>query len=75
MEEDTQGTEKQTLGYDLLIEKIEKLEKRIDEQNKTIADVTNMNRALLSGTEKPSQTIDKIARHKELEAKLQKGIK
>ena len=65
--------EKTPDSYELLIEKINKMEEIIATQNKKIEDVTKMNRALLNGnTEKsPEKGSDK----KELEEKLYKGIR
>lgn len=71
------NTESTPNSYELLIEKINGMEKKLEEYKKKIDDVTAMNRALLGGNIDPSakSPIDKEAEKKALEEKLIKGLK
>lgn len=62
-------------SYELLIEKINLLEETIKEQNKKIADVTAMNRALLNSGSVPTASSEQPVSKEELRKKLIGGFK
>ena len=62
-------------NYDLFLEKLDAMSKRIDELEKKNKDITDMNRSLLGRTEGGTSVINKEQRHKELAEKLNGGIK
>ena len=74
-EKQEKTTDVQKTGYDLLIERMKDMEKKIEEQNEKIEDVVNMNKALLDGNTEHTAPADKDADKKALEEKLYKGLK
>lgn len=59
-------------NYKLLLERLDIMEKRQSELEKNNQDLVAMNRALLTGSNKPA--IDKEERLKELGKKLKEGL-